>query len=166
MDSVLARRSIRKYKKQKIEDDKIKKILEAGMSAPSSGNEQPWHFIVVDDKSLLEDLSKVSIYAGMLKNADIGIIICGDLGLERHKGFWVQDCSAATENVLIEIQELGLGGVWLGIYPLEDRVKAIQEIFKLPDNIIPFSIIPVGYPDEKKETPSRYNPNKVRYNRW
>ena len=102
----------------------------------------------------------------MLKEAQLAIVVCADLDKEKHGGYWVQDCSAATENILIEAQHLGLGSVWLGVYPREDRVKGIKEILNLPERIIPLSIVSLGYPAEKKEPSNRYDKLRIHINEW
>ncbi|HOP49741.1 MAG TPA: nitroreductase family protein [Ignavibacteriales bacterium] len=166
MNAIFTRRSIRKYKEGKISQELMRKILYAGMCAPSAGNERPWHFIVIDNRDILNRIADFHPYAKMLTNAAAAIIVCGDLRLEKHKGFWVQDCSAATENILIEIEELGLGGVWVGVYPMQERVEAIQKLFSLDDNIIPLSIVSIGYPDVKPEQIDRYTEDRVHFNKW
>ena len=130
MNAILKRRSIRKYTQTEVPDELIKKLLEAGMSAPSAGNQRPWHFVVIKDKETLAKLADVSPYAKMTKDAAMAILVCGDLELEHHQGFWVQDCSAATENILIEVAEEQLGAVWLGIYPIKERVESIQKLLR------------------------------------
>lgn len=166
MNAIFTRRSIRKYKEGKISQELMRKILYTGMCAPSAGNERPWHFIVIDNRDILNRIADFHPYAKMLTNAAAAIIVCGDLRLEKHKGFWVQDCSAATENILIEIEELGLGGVWVGVYPMQERVEAIQKLFSLDDNIIPLSIVSIGYPDVKPEQIDRYTEDRVHFNKW
>lgn len=166
MNAILSRRSIRKYTDQPISEEIIKELLEAAMSAPSAGNEQPWHFIVINDHQLLDAIPKFHPYSHMLKEAPVAILLCGDETLEKFKGYWVQDCSAATENILIAVEEKGLGAVWLGIYPEEERVKGIRELLNIPKHIIPFSLIPVGYPAEDKTPANRYDPARIHYNSW
>ena len=137
MEAILTRRSVRQYTDGSIPEDTINKLLEAAMSAPSAGNQQPWQYIVIDDRSVLDDIPKVHPYSGMLKQAPLAIVVCGDMDRERHKGYWVQDCSAATQNLLIAARALGLGAVWLGVYPLEDRIKGISQLLNLPQSVIP-----------------------------
>ena len=136
------------------------------MQAPSAANEQPWEFIVLRDKEVMKKITEVHPYSQMLLNTDVAIIVCGDESKELFKGFWVQDCSAATENILVAAEDMGLGAVWLGVYPMEDRVDAIKEILNLPTSVIPLSIIPVGYPNEQKEPANRFNKNRIHYDRW
>jgi nitroreductase len=166
MEAIFKRRSIRKYSSEKVPEELIEKILRAGMAAPSAGNEQPWHFIVINDKNILHEIPKIHPYSQMLKEASHAIVVCGDLFLQRYQGFWVQDCAAATENMLLMAQDLGLGAVWLGVYPTEDRVKALKELLSLPEGITPFCIISLGYPGETKEPVDRFNPDRIHRNKW
>ena len=166
IEAILSRRSIRKYKKQPISDDQIKKFLEVGMSAPSAGNEQPWHFIIIDDPLLLSKIPTFHNHAHMLRDASIAILVLSDMNLDYHNGMWIQDCAAATENMLIAIQAEGLGAVWLGIYPREERIAGLKELLSIPDHIIPFSLISIGYPAEKLPKSNRYNESRIHYNKW
>jgi len=166
MNAIFNRRSIRKYTKQDISEEMIEKLLRAGMAAPSAANEQPWHFVVIKDKDVLYNIPKFHPYSQMLKEAACAIVVCGDLALETCKGFWVQDCSAATENILIEATELGLGSVWLGVYPDKDRVKPIQTILGLPESVVPLCIISLGYPTDNKAPTDRFNKARIHINKW
>jgi nitroreductase len=166
MNSILKRRSIRRFTDQPVSDQAIHNLLEAGMAAPSAGNERPWHFIVVKDQATLFKLSKTHHHATMTADAKAAIVVCADLNMEIKKGMWVQDCSAAAENILIEATELGLGAVWVGVYPREERVKHIIEIFSLPANIIPFCIIPFGHPAEQYETIDRFDQTRIHFEKW
>jgi nitroreductase len=166
MEAIFKRRSVRKFTGQAIDDQLIKKILAAGMAAPSAGNEQPWQFIVVKNKEILKKVSECSPHAKVAAAATMAIIVCGDLSLERYEGYWVQDCSAATENMLIETAFLGLGAVWLGVYPLAERVTYLQECFSLPKTIVPFAVIPVGFPAQELPANDRYDQARVHYEKW
>lgn len=166
MNVIFRRRSIREYTGKKVSDELVEKVLRAGMAAPSAGNQQPWHFIVIDDREILNKIPKVHPYSKMLKNASHAIVVCGDVSLQRYEGYWVQDCSAATQNMLLMATELGLGSVWLGVYPVEERVAGIEQLFNLPEGVIPLSIISIGYPAETKEPADRFNPSRVHKNKW
>lgn len=166
MQAILTRRSIRRYTKENVSDEIVKELLEAAMSSPSAGNEQPWHFVVIRDRKILDEIPNIHPYSGMLREAPLAILICGDESLQKYKGYWVQDCSAATENLLIAINAKGLGGVWLGVYPVEDRVIGIRKLLNMPDNIIPFSLISIGYPAEQKPPANRYDSSRIHYDRW
>jgi len=166
IDALLSRRSIRKYKNKKVSDSKIKELLEVAMSAPSAGNQQLWHFIVIKDPHTLGKIPSFHNHAQMIKDASFGILVCGDINLEKYKDMWIQDCAAATENILIAVNAEGLGGVWLGIYPRDERIKGLRELLDIPENIIPFSLISIGYPAEKKPKSNRYNNSRVHFEKW
>lgn len=166
LDAIRTRRSVRKFTDRKIQKDMIEKLLEAAMSAPSAGNQQPWHFLVIDDKKILEEVPNVSLYAPMAKEASAAIVICGDPSLEKYPGFWVQDCSAATQNILLAAHALGLGAVWSGIYPLEDRVSGFRALLGIPEKITPLSIVIMGYPVEVPNPATRFKEDRIRYNKW
>jgi nitroreductase len=166
MNAILKRKSIRKYKDIKVSDEIVEELLRAGMQAPSAGNEQPWEFIILRDKEVMKKITEFHPYSKMLLNTDVAIVVCGDESKEVFKGYWVQDCSAATENILLTAEDKGLGAVWLGVYPMEDRVDALKELLNLPSSVIPLSIIPVGYPDEQREAADRFNKTRIHYDRW
>lgn len=166
MNVILNRKSIRRYKDIKVSDDIVEELLRAGMQAPSAANEQPWEFVVLRDKEIMKKITEFHPYSRMLLNADLAIVVCGDKGKELLKDFWVQDCSAATENILLAAEDKGLGAVWLGVYPIENIVDALKKLLGLPESVIPLSIIPVGYPDEQRVTVSRFNKARIHYNRW
>lgn len=166
MKAILARRSIRKYTSQPVSDEVVKELLTAAMCAPSAANRRPIHYVVIRDREILDSIPKHHPYSSMLKEASVAILVCGDLQLDKNTGFWVQDCAAATENILIAVQDKGLGAVWLGIHPVEERALAIQQLLGLPKDIIPLSLIPVGYPAEDKPAVDRYDESRVHFNRW
>ena len=166
IEAILSRRSIRKYSNKSIPDSLIKEFVKIGMSAPSAGNEQPWHFIVITDTQILKNIPSFHPHSQMLKGASAAITVCLDTELETHKGMGLQDCSAATENILIAINADGLGGVWLGIYPREERIKGMRKLLNIPEHIIPISLISIGYPAEHKRREDRYNDSRVHYNQW
>ncbi len=166
IEILFSRRSIRKYKDKPVEDEKIDMILKAGMAAPSAGNQQPWHFIVIKDRALLDKIPEVHPYSKMLKESPVAIVVIGEPALEKHKDFWIQDCSAATQNILLCAKGLGLGTVWLGVYPDKSRTEGVSKILGLPKGVIPLSIIPIGYPDEEKGEHTWYKEERVRYDKW
>lgn len=166
MDAILSRRSIRKYTEQPVSDETIKELLEAAMSAPSAGNEQPWHFLVIRERQILDEIPKFHQYSHMLKDAPVAIMVCGDKRLQKYEGYWVQDCSAATENILIAAQAKGLGAVWLGLFPIEDRVIALRKLLNIPEEVTPLSLISIGYPAEEKPPSGRYDTSRIHHDRW
>jgi nitroreductase len=166
MEKILSRKSIRQYIAKPVPRQMINEILHAAMSAPSAGNERPWHFIVLTDRVLLDEIPKFHPHAAMLKQAGVAILVCGDVALEKYKGYWVLDCAAATENLLLAVHARGLGAVWCGVYPTGDRVQNFRKLLNLPDNIIPFSLIPIGFPAEEKKAGDRFDGSRVHENRW
>ena len=167
MNEIFERRSIRKYQNEKVPDELIEKVIRAGMAAPSARNQQLWHFIIVDDKKLIESIVELHPNGGTpLKESPVAIIVCGDLDLQKTEGFWVQDCSAATENMLIEAKYLGLGSIWIGIYPREERINGLKKLFSLPENVFPLSVVGLGYSAETPPNVDRYDKNKIHRNKW
>jgi len=165
-EALHTRRSIRKYKNQEIPTDIVEKILAAAMMAPSAGNQQPWQFIVINDDSQKEKITSVHPYVNMVRTAPLAILVCGDLTKEKFEGYWPQDCSAAMENMLLAAHGAGLGAVWTGIYPLEDRVAKFSEICKLPEHVIPLGLAILGWPDQSPSAGNRFNPERIHYNIW
>lgn len=166
MEAILTRRSVRRYEGKEVPEETLTEILRAAMAAPSAGNQQPWHFVVVRERGVLEALARVSPYAGMTSEAPAAIVVCGDLSLEQRKGFWVQDCSAATENLLLAAHALGLGAVWCGLFPREDRVAATRALLGLPEYVVPLALVPLGYPAEHPARADRFDAGRVHHNRW
>jgi nitroreductase len=166
LETIFTRRSIRKYKKQSISEKIMHDVLNAAFSAPSAGNQQPWHFIILDERKILNVIHTFHPSAKMLKEADKAILVCGDLNLEKFKGFWMIDCAAATQNILLAAHSLGLGACWLGVYPREGRVAGMRKLLQLPSHIIPFAVVSLGYPNEKKPREERYNTMRIHRNKW
>ena len=166
MDAIYKRRSIRKFTSEPVSEKNLKEIIKAGMNAPSAGNERPWYFIVINERKLLDEIPKIHPYSSMLHEAPVAVAVCGDLSLEKYEGYWVQDCSAATQNMLLEIADLGLGGVWLGVHPIKDRVERISRLLGIPENVIPLSLIAIGHPAEIKKPNNEFDEQRIKYNRW
>ena len=166
IDAILKRRSIRRYSGEAVNKSDIRQLLKAAMYAPSARNEQPWHFLVIDDPDLLVRITEIHPYSSMLPGAGLGILVCGDENLELSKGYWSVDCAAATQNILLAAHAIGLGAVWLGVYPREERQGGLRELFRLPDHIHPFALVSVGQPAEVKPVPERYQEDRIRWNRW
>ena len=166
MTAIFTRRSIRRFKSKHVAPEVVTELLKAAMSAPSAGNERPWHFIVLTDRAILDEIPKFHPYSAMLKQAGLAILVCGDLSLEKHQGYWVLDCSLAAGNLLLASHAKGLGGVWCGIYPTADRVENMKKLLALPPSIIPFALIPLGFPDESKEGEDRFDSSRVHRNQW
>jgi nitroreductase len=166
LEAIHTRRSIRKYTDRPIPEELITEILRAAMSAPSAVNAQPWIFIVIDDRRLLDEIPTFSPYASMCREAPIAILVCGDLTFEKIPGYWVQDCSAATQNLLLAAHAVGLGAVWTGIYPMKDRIEGFRKTFGLPENVIPLALVPIGYPDQNPVSEDRFDKAKIYHNRY
>ncbi|MGA2478240.1 MAG: nitroreductase family protein [Spirochaetia bacterium] len=166
MNAIYQRKSIRKFTEEAIPREKLLEFVKAGMNAPSAGNSQPWHFIVMTDRAVLLKVLEFHPYSHPLKEAAAAVCVCAEAALEKHKGFWVQDCAAATENMLLEIAGQGYGGVWLGVYPVEERVKGLRSLLGVPEDIVPFSLVAVGRPAEAMDRKTIYVPEKVRSERW
>ena len=166
MKEIFERRSTRKYTDEDVPDESIKELLKAAMAAPSAGNQQTWDLIIVKNRMALNEIPKFHPNAPMLAKAHAAIIVCGVPEREvKYSGYWVQDCSA-TENILIEAQYLGLGAVWLGIYPHEERISKLRELLEIPENIKPLSIISIGYPAKTKEVSQRFDEKKIHFEKW
>ena len=166
MEAIISRRSIRKYTPDAVTEGEIHELLAAAMSAPSSSNGQPWHFVTITDRQTLDEIPKFHPYSNMIKEAPLAVVVCGDLQLEKGKGVWVQDCSAATENLLVAAHAMGLGAVWLGVHPIEERINGVRKLLGLPAHVVPLCIIVVGHPAEKKPPSNRFNPERVHHIKW
>ncbi|NVO10702.1 MAG: nitroreductase family protein [Bacteroidales bacterium] len=165
LNVINTRRSVRKFTNKTISETDIKEILEAGMNAPSAGNEQAWHFIVMTDKSVMEEYSKLNKNVAYLKSAAAAILVCGNTKLEKYAGYHFHDCCAATENILLAIHAKGMGGVWGAVFP--NTFDGIRGLLNLPENLIPVSVIPFGYFEEKtQDAESRYDKQKVHWNKF
>jgi len=166
MNSIYKRRSIRKFLPDPISDQKLMEFVKAGMNAPSAGNQQPWKFLIITERQILNKIAELHPYGKMLKEAPSAILVCGDLLLETHKGYWMVDCAAATQNILLEIVNHSFGACWLGVYPRPERMKSLSEMFELPQNIVPFSLIAVGKPNEIKEDKNIFELERIKFNSW
>jgi len=166
LEAIYSRRSIRKYADKPVAESDVEALLRAAMAAPSAGNEQPWHFVVITERQLLDAIPGFHPYAGMTAEAPLAILACGDPALEKYPGFWPQDLAAAVENLLLAAHAKGLGAVWVGLYPTPERVERMRQLIGIPPHIVPFALVPVGHPAESKPPGERYNPHRVHRNRW
>lgn len=162
MNAIFHRVSIRKYQQLEVEDEKIEQILKAAMAAPSASNQQPWEFYVVINKQIIEKLSKASQYAGCAKEAPLVFVPCyRDKGID--PDYFEIDLSAAVENMLLQIDTLGLGAVWIGIAPVKERMENVRKVLDLPDNLSPFALVPCGYPVKGHAQQNRYDTSRIHY---
>jgi nitroreductase len=166
LEAIRTRRSIRKFHDRPVPEELVRQVLEAAMSAPSACNKQPWHFIVLTDRSLLAEVVRINPHAAMANEAPLSILVCGDTTLEHPTGYWVIDCAAAVQNLLLAAHALGLGAVWTGVYPREQRLAEYRRVLGLPDHVMPHSLIVLGYPAEEPSAANRYREDRVYWNRW
>jgi nitroreductase len=166
LDALMTRRSIRQYLPKPLTDHEIDVLLRAAMAAPSAGNQQPWRFVLVTEFARLAELSQATPYSKMIAAAPLAIAVCGDTAAQKHPGYWVQDCSAAVQNMLVAAQAIGLGGVWIGVHPVAEREDAVRRICGIPDEIVPLALVAVGYPAEVKPPADRYEPSYVHHESW
>lgn len=167
LDNIATRTSVRDYEARPVEKEKIEKMLRAAMAAPTAMNKQPWHFVVVDQRNVLDALAGANPYAKMLKKAPLAIVVCGNTNKMIEGGgrdFWIQDASAATENLLLAAHAMGLGAVWTGAYPSEERCISISKVLSLSDNLIPLNMIVVGYPAEQPQPKQKFKEENISYN--
>ena len=165
-DALLTRRSIRKYKDQQVEKDKLDIILKSAMYAPSAMNLQAWHFIVIDDSHILNETIKSIPHAELLKQTPAAILVCGDSAIEKNESWMIQNCSAAIENILLAAHGLGIGSCWIAIHGIAEVVENVSKQFKLQENVVPISLVTLGYTDETVTAEERFNKEKVHYNKW
>lgn len=169
LETIMTRTSVRKYADRSVEKEKIEAMLRAGMAAPTAVNKQPWHFVVINDKAKLNELAAANPRAKMLQAAPLAIVVCGDMTKAlQGKGqeYWIQDCSAATENILLAAHAQGLGAVWTGVYPMDNRIQPLSKTLKLPETVIPLCTIVIGYPAEQPKPKDKWKPENVSYNEY
>lgn len=166
MEAIRTRRSIRKFQNRPVPDDMLKTIIEAAMLAPSAGNQQPWHFVVIKDRKKLDAIPSFHPYSKMVLQVPVAILICGDPDQKPWPDFWVQDCSAAAQNLLLAARDLGLGTVWTGVYPDKSRMDGFRKSFAIPEHIFPFALIPVGWPVGDFLPADRFNPERIHQEIW
>jgi nitroreductase len=163
LDIIFSRRSIRAYTDEPVSEADIQSLLEAGMAAPSASNRKPWHFVVTTDRKTLQALSAAHPHGKMIADAALGIAVCGDPAIS---DWWVQDCTAATQNILIAVAGLGLGGVWLGCETQPDREQAVRDVLGIPNNIGVLSLLSIGHPAEEKEARTQFDAARVHRGQW
>lgn len=169
LNNIHSRKSVRHFTEEKVSSDQLITLAKAAMAAPTARNTQPWQIIAIDDRAILDSLSKALPYAKMLEQAPAAMIVCGDMtkAMEGEgRQFWIQDCSAATENLLLAAEGMGLGAVWTAVYPDNERIKGVSTTLNLPSYIIPLNVIPVGYPTGEDVPKIKWNEERFHYNGW
>ncbi len=170
LENIMTRTSIRAYEKDKpIEQEKVEKMLRAGMAAPTAVNKQPWHFVVLNNRSVIDSLAAVNPNKEKMEKSPLIIVVCGDMtkAMEGEaRQFWIQDTSAATENILLAAHAMGLGAVWTALYPNQERVKEAARVLDLPDQIIPLCAVVIGYPAENPNPKDKWQESNVSYNKF
>jgi len=165
-DAIATRRSIRQFQDRPVAEEHIQALIEAAMQAPSAGNQQPWHFVVITDRMQLDAIPSFHPYSKMLLQAPVAILVCGDPAGAPWPDFWVQDCSAATQNLLLAARDRGLGTVWTGVYPVEERMAGCRRLLEIPEHILPFALIPVGWPKGAFQAADRFKPERIHREQW
>ncbi len=169
IENILARKSVRAFTPKPVEKEKVDLLLKAAMAAPTAVNKQPWAFVVVDDRNVLDQLAAELPYAKMTAQAPLAIVVCGDLSKALNgetDRYWMLDCSAASENLLLAAESMRLGAVWTAVYPESDRMAKVRAVLSLPDYIVPLNLIPLGYPQHQEEAKDKFNTENIHYNKW
>lgn len=167
LHNILQRKSVRAYTDRAVSHEQLDTLIRAAMAAPTGRDMRPWHFIVLEGRHQLSPLAEQLPYAKMLAEAQAAVVVCGDMSVTDKEGNpsrnWIFDCSAATENLLLQAESMGLGAVWTGVYPYDERIEAVKQALHLPDHLIPLNVIPIGYPKGDPQPKDKYDPAKVEY---
>lgn len=162
------RKSVRRFTEKKVSKEDLQTIMKAGMAAPSGHDKRPWVFIAITDRSIMEELHKELPWASGLKESTAAIVVCGDIDKvdSRNPEFWITDTSAATQNMLLTIESMGLGGVWCTLFPGEDRMQYARDVLNLPQNMMPMCVIPIGYPQGIEKAKDKYDASLIHWEKW
>lgn len=169
IQTIMTRTSIRAFQDKPVSDEIVEQLLKAAMAAPSAKNSQPWSFVVIRDRALLEKLGDSLPNAKMTATAPVALVICGVLDKAlpgEAREYWIQDAAAATENFLLAVHALGLGAVWTGVHPISERIRIIRDALHLPDGVEPFCLIPFGYPAVPASIKDKWDPSAVHQDTW
>lgn len=167
IETIHNRKSVRTFTDQPVSQEDLTTLVKAGMAAPSGKDVRPWEFIILTDREKLNALADTLPYAKMLAHAPAAIIVCGNNDTANGGSFyWYLDCSAATQNILLAAESMGLGGTWTAAYPYEERMNPVSAILELPANIRPLNVIPIGYPRGEQKTKNKFNPDKIHLDKW
>lgn len=169
LKTIFARKSVRSYRSDAVSDEKLQMLVRAGMAAPTAVDKRPWEFVVVTDRTVLKQLADALPYAKMADRAAAAIVVGGDVrkqwgGME--SDYWILDCSAATQNILLAAESMGLGAVWTAVYPEDSRVRAVRQILGIPPHVVPLNVIPVGVPAGREKPKDKYDPKQIHWNKW
>ena len=170
LENIFSRKSVRSFTDREVTREQLDTLVRAAMAAPTGRDMRPWRFVVIDDEAIMDSLNAKLPYAKMLTQAQAAIVVCGDLSVKDKKGNpsvnWTFDCSAATENLLLAAEAMGLGAVWTGVYLYEDRSVAVTSALRLPEHIVPLNLIPIGYPKGNPQPKEKYDEDNIHYNVW
>lgn len=168
LENLHSRKSVRKFTSQAVSDSDLVMLVKAGMAAPSGHDARPWQFIIIKNKETMKKLRSKLEWARGLDGSTAAIVVCGDMSMVKpiNKEFWITDASAATENILLAIEAMGLGGVWSTLYPGEDRMQHAREVLGLPAHVMPLCVIPIGYPTGVEKAKNKYNPAQLHWEKW
>lgn len=168
LENIHARKSVRQFTDEPVSAEHIETMLRAAMAAPTAVNYQPWRFVVINERAQLDAMTEILPFAKMLKQAPLAIIVCGETTWFDGKEniFWQQDCSAATQNLLLAAEALGLGAVWTGVYPDPERSRALSDFLGLPGNVQPLCCIPIGHHDGTTQPKDKWKPENIHYGKW
>ena len=166
LDVLMKRRSIRRFTRDAVSPAHREAVVRAVLQAPSAADARPWHLVEIDQRQILDELASAMEHCDMLREATWALLVCGDPSLEKIPGFWVQDCSAATQNALLAAAALGLGAVWVGLHPVEDRVQAVRGVLGIPATVVPLALVAAGHPAEDPGFEDRFDAGKLHANRW
>ena len=166
IEALFTRRSVRNFDYRPVPQESIDLMLKAAMHAPSARNRQPWQYLVITEREILRKIPDVHPFAAMTPEASLAVVVCADETILPDPRRWGIDCAAATQNLLLAAHGLGLGAVWCGVYPDDNRQRELKNLLKLPDTIHPFSLVPIGYPAEPLPVVNRYLPERIHFNHW
>ena len=168
LENIHNRKSVRQYTPEPVSQEHIETMLKAAMAAPTAVNYQPWRIVVVTDRAQLDEMAELLPYAKMLKQAPLAIVVCGEtvwMGGNENP-YWQQDCAAATQNLLLAAEALGLGAVWTGVYPNETLYPKLHDFLNMPPEVQPFCAIPIGHPAGDDKPKDKWKPENIHYGKW
>ena len=169
LKTIFARKSVRHFTDKKVNEAQLKKLAQAGMAAPTAVDKRPWAFIAIHDRAVLDNLARILPYAKMLNQATAAMVVCGDLNKALNgvgEPYWIQDCSAATENILLAAESMGLGAVWTGVHPIKEREADVRKALNIPESMVPLNVIVIGYPTGQDKPKNKWDESVLHWNKW